>query len=80
MRNPTRRNSTWETPQGNQFQWQHVQVELLMDIREELQSLNAVLHCHNFLDIPHKLERIKRNTSKKRKPKVVGKPKLRVVR
>lgn len=59
--------------------WDRVPVAILMDIRDELKKLNALLHCHNFTDIPHKLERIKRNTAKKRKPRVVGKPKLRVV-
>lgn len=56
------------------------QLAVLLSIRDELRRLNAVLHCSNFLDIPHKLERIKRNTTKKRKPRVVAKPKLRVVR
>lgn len=56
-----------------------VTIALLNDIREELKLLNAVLHCPNFMDIPHKLERIKRNTTKKRKPRAKGKPKLRVV-
>ena len=56
------------------------QLAVLMGIRFELQRLNRLLHCHNFMDIPRKLERIKRNTAKKRKPKAVGKPKLRVVR
>jgi hypothetical protein len=51
----------------------------LFQIRDELQRLNTLLHCHNFTDIPHKLERIKKNTTKKRKPRAVGKPKLRVV-
>jgi len=40
---------------------------VLMDIRDELQSMNAVLHCSNFLAIPRKLDAIKRNTAKKRK-------------
>jgi len=70
----------WETPQGDQFRWEHVAIEVMMDVRDELVKLNALLHCHNFTDIPHKLERIKRNTAKKRKPKAASKPKLRVVR
>lgn len=76
------RNWQWnEDPDSDGSRsWNQAIVSVLTDIREELQSLNAVLHCHNFMDIPHKLERIKRNTARKRKPKVVGKPKLRVVR
>ena len=69
----------WQNDDGT-FPHEQARLSVLMDIRDELQRLNAVLHCHNFLDIPHKLERIKRNTAKKRKPKAVGKPKLRVVR
>lgn len=55
------------------------QLAALLSIRDELKKLNQLLHCGNFIDIPHKLERIKRNTTKRRKPRVVAKPKLRVV-
>jgi hypothetical protein len=42
---------------------------VLMDIRGELQKLNRVLHCTNFLDIPFKLDWIsKKLTKKRRKP------------
>jgi hypothetical protein len=40
---------------------------LLMDIRDELQRLNEVLHCSNFLAVPRKLDRIARNTAKPRR-------------
>jgi len=33
---------------------------VLMDLRDEMQALNRLLHCPNFVDIPHKLERIVR--------------------
>ena len=75
-----RKGVHWETPLDPNFRWEHVAIEVMMDIREELQQLNALLRCPHFLDIPHKLERIKRNTTRKRKPTAVGKPKLRVVR
>lgn len=42
---------------------------VLMDIRDELQQLNAVLNCRNFLAIPHTLKTIARNTRKKPKAK-----------
>lgn len=76
------RNLDWTLHmEGNGWSIGQIQVALLNDIRTELKSLNTVLHCSNFLDIPHKLDRIKRNTTKKRKRKVVAaKPKLRVVR
>jgi len=83
MRNSHRSRVEWVTPKGDAFQWQHVQIELLMDIRDELQAISqklSVLQCPNFIAIPRKLDRIGRNTAKKRKPKATGKPKLRVVR
>ncbi len=47
------------------------QVAVLMDIRDELQTLNSVFACRNFLDVPQLLRDIKRNTTKrKRKPAV----------
>lgn len=53
--------------------WDEAQVSVLMDTRDELQKLNRLLHCHNFIDIPHKLERIKKNTVKPRKKRKVKK-------
>jgi len=44
-----------------------IHAALLMDIRDELKRLNALLHCGNFIDIPHKLERIAYNTVKPKK-------------
>lgn len=32
-----------------------VSVAVLMDIRDELQRLNRLLHCSNFLEIPRQL-------------------------
>ncbi len=46
----------------------HAQLAVLMDIRDELQTLNALLRCRNFLNIPDKLDAIRRNTAPK-KPK-----------
>lgn len=40
-----------------------------MDIRDELKRMNGLLHCHNFLSIPHKLESIRKNTIKKKRKK-----------
>jgi len=56
---------------------QHLAV--LMDIRDELQALNRLLSCPNFVEIPFILREIKRNTRKKPKAKAKGKPKLRIV-
>lgn len=45
------------------------QIAVLMDIRDELQTLNSTLSCPNFLAIPAKLDAIRRNTSKRRSTK-----------
>lgn len=37
-----------------------IKMALLMDIRDELQRLNTLLHCPNFMSIPHKLDRIEK--------------------
>jgi len=44
---------------------------LLMDIRDELKSLNNLLHCANFVNMPRSLKAIERNTEKKTK-KIAG--------
>jgi len=53
------------SPRGRAHQWDSIKVALLMDIRDELKSMNAILHCSNFLRIPRKLDEIRRNTAKK---------------
>ena len=79
-----RRTKNWqwnENPDGmGNYHWDQAIVSVLTDIREELQALNRTLQCPNFQAIPRKLDRIGRNTARKRKPRIVGKPKLRVVR
>jgi hypothetical protein len=52
---------------------------MLCAIRDELRRLNRVLQCPNFIAVPAKLDQIAKNTRKRRKPRAVGKPKLRVV-
>lgn len=76
--------------EGKTLSWDEVQVAVLMDLRDELQAMKgvlfavsnklSVLQCPNFLAIPHTLKRISRNTAKRKKPRALGKPKLRVVR
>lgn len=50
-----------------------INLALLMDIRDELKRLNALLHCPNFIGIPHKLDAIRRNTTKRKRVKRGGK-------
>ena len=69
-------NVKWNLPEGvrqpdgsTTHKWEAIHSALLMDLRDELQSLNVLLHCSNFVNIPAKLERIARNTEKKSKRK-----------
>lgn len=55
-------NQEWLTP-DHMFEWQHVGIEVLMDIRSELRALNALLHCPNFVAIPTILRQVRANTS-----------------
>jgi hypothetical protein len=55
-----RKNIEWATPDA--LDWQHASIEVLMDIRDELQTLNRLLGCQNFI-----LGRIDANTKKPRK-------------
>lgn len=47
--------------------WERVDTALLMDIRDELQTLNKLLACRNFTGIPATLRAIQRNTKKDQK-------------
>jgi hypothetical protein len=64
-------NQLWNLAnnEGQIGTWEKVQVAVLMDIRSELRRLNSTLQCPNFIDIPRKLDRIARNTAKKKKVK-----------
>jgi len=46
-----------------------VTAALLMDIRDELQTLNRLLACPNFTQIPTTLRAIRKNTTKARRKK-----------
>ena len=46
--------------------WSHdrIQIILLQEIRDELQQLNALLHCQNFLTLPRELRGLRRDLKK----------------
>ena len=74
---PKHRNVDWalaETDEGALQNWDMVSIAVLMDIRKELQHLNSIFDCTNFLSIPAKLDRIGRNTTaaKKRRRRKYG--------
>lgn len=82
-------NVDWKVLQTEDGQYTHEQVmkAIFLDMRAELQAMRAdmasmasTLRCPNFQTVPRKLDQIARNTRKKRKPKAVAAPKLRVVR
>jgi hypothetical protein len=65
------KNVNWTLPtdpQNGRIQtWQAVEIAVMMDIRDELQTLNGLLRCPNFVEIPRTLRAIKRNTSKRKR-------------
>lgn len=68
------KNAEWDLADtdGNVGTWEKVSVAVLMDIRREMQTLNRLLMCPNFTDMPFTLRAIAENTKKpkrRRKPK-----------
>lgn len=61
-------NTVWTVADenGNIPTWERVGVAVMMDIRDELKQLNALLSCPNFVSIPRKLEAIRKNTTRPR--------------
>lgn len=70
MRRAGRVGVEWETPPDGHWQWQHVQLEVLMDIRRELQRLNILLGCPRFSGIPTTLNTISKKLTKPKRKKV----------
>lgn len=66
------KDQNWTIPQSDSgtVSWDGVTVAILMDIRDELKKLNALLHCSNFVTIPTIMREVAVNTKpKKRKRK-----------
>lgn len=58
---------------GKECAWDPAILAVLMDIRRELQALNNLLACPNFLAIPRTLSAIRVNTRRpKRKRRVTS--------
>lgn len=72
-----KKNSNWfvlnEQGQAYLGSYDHSHLAVLMDIRDELQTLNGVFRCHNALAIPNLLRAIRRNTAKPRKKRMARK-------
>ena len=60
------KNTDWNLPtdNGRIKTWEQAQLAVLMDIRDELQRLNNLLYCQNFIGMPHTLKRIDKRLAK----------------
>ncbi len=70
MSDGRRKNTSWTVTivaGGKEVSWEGAQLAVLMDIRDELQTLNRVLGCVRFTTIPDTLKTIAANT--KRRPR-----------
>lgn len=63
------KDASW-TLSDRVLSWEEVNTAVLMDIRDELKTLNAVLRCPNFMEIPRTLRTIRANTSKPKRRKL----------
>lgn len=65
------KDTDWEIhkQENGKYSFEVAQLAVLMDLRDELKRLNALLHCSNFTDIPRVLRGIRQKlpTLKRRK-------------
>lgn len=61
-------NESWTT-QRDDRSLGAAQLQVLQDLRDELQKLNRLLYCENLVRIPRILDGIRKNTVSKRKRK-----------
>lgn len=68
------KNQDWSMPEGtpngkggSTHSWESIHASIAMDVRDELQRLNALLQCKNFISIPGELRAIKRELATMRK-------------
>lgn len=71
MTDRRKKDIEWDVAEkdGSVPTWERAQLAVLMDIRDELQRLNRLLHCQNFVAIPRKLDAIARKLPTRRKRK-----------
>lgn len=61
MADTRHKNRVWNTGEGgDSVTWNGAQLAVLMDIRDELQTLTRILGCTNFLNMPHELRALRR--------------------
>jgi hypothetical protein len=58
-----KKNRNWNVAEadGSVPTWDRIQLAVLMDIRDELQELNRLLGCRNFIEIPATLRGIRKD-------------------
>lgn len=56
------KNAQWNLNEKVQS-YEELNAAVLMDIRDELQTLNRLLACPNFVGMPQVLKQIRRNTA-----------------
>jgi len=72
MANTRHKDVTWLLwpDAANRVTHDQIQCAVLMDLRDELKKLNALLHCGNFLRIPYYLDTIRKQTARRKKKRV----------
>lgn len=65
------KNNQWTVHRAvdGSVSYEGAQLTVLMDIRDELQKLNTLLGCHNFVSVPSILREIRSNTHKPKRKK-----------
>jgi hypothetical protein len=58
------KNTDWDLPEGRVGTWEQAQVAILMDIRDELKTLNATLGCWRVRRMADDINRIDRRVAK----------------
>ena len=71
MKNQTMPNENWSVAEadGKVPTWERAGIAVLMDIRQELRRLNSAIYCVDFQAIPHRLQMIAKNTTRKSRKK-----------
>lgn len=64
-RRAARTGVEWETPTGNDFRWEHVAIEVLQDIRDELKQLNKTLSCYRVARMSDDINRLERRIARR---------------
>ncbi len=75
MADQRKKNLNWSVADdtGSTNSWAEVQVAVLMDIRDELQTLVRIFQCSNFQGLPWDVKKIIANTRKPKRKKAVVK-------